>query len=126
MAHFGGVERAREDHRDIRKNRWLSDIAMDVRFTARSLRRSPGFFAAAVITIALGIGANVAIFSAVNAVVLQPLPFAQPTRLVMIHPRTNRERTGSTRSYPRRMRSTGEMRFRRSLTSCCTTTAYAA
>jgi len=83
-AHFGGVARAREDHRDVRNIGWLSDLAMDMRFTARSLRRSPAFSAAAVLTIALAIGANVAIFSAVNAVVLRPLPFHEPDRLVML------------------------------------------
>jgi putative ABC transport system permease protein len=82
--HFGGVQRAREDHRDVRRVGWVSDLAMDVRFTARSFRHSPAFFAAAVITIALAIGANVAIFSAVNAVVLRPLPFREPDRLVML------------------------------------------
>src|SRR5436305_12913593 len=45
MAQFGGIERTREDHRDVRRVQWLSDIAMDVRFTSRSLRRSPGFLA---------------------------------------------------------------------------------
>jgi len=84
IAHFGGVERVREEHRDVRRVSWLEDLAADVRFALRALRRSPSLSAAAIITLALGIGANVAIFSAVNAVVLQPLPFPAQNRLMMI------------------------------------------
>ncbi len=84
LAHFGGVQRVREDHRDVRPMRWLEDALADSRFALRSLRRAPALGVAAVITLALGIGANVAIFSAVNAVVLQPLPFPSPDRLAMI------------------------------------------
>jgi len=84
LAHFGGVQRVREDHRDVRPMRWLEDAVADSRFALRSLRRAPALGVAAVLTLALGIGANVAIFSAVNAVVLQPLPFPSPDRLAMI------------------------------------------
>jgi putative ABC transport system permease protein len=84
VAHFGGVERVREEHRDVRRVSWLEDFAADARFALRALRRSPTLSAAAIITLALGIGANVAIFSAVNAVVLQPLPFPAQDRLMMI------------------------------------------
>ena len=71
-------------HRDVRRLGLVEDIIADVRFALRMLRRSPVLTATAVITIALGIGANAAIFSAVNAVVLQPLPFKDPDRLVML------------------------------------------
>ena len=84
VAHFGGVERVREEHRDVRHVNWLEDFAADARFAFRSLRRTPALAGAAIITLAVGIGANVAIFSAVNAVVLEPLPFANPDRLVML------------------------------------------
>jgi predicted permease len=84
MVQFGGVQRVREEHRDVRPLRWLEDGVADSRFALRSLRRAPALGAAAVVTLALGIGANVAIFSAVNAVVLQPLPFPAPDRLAMI------------------------------------------
>src|SRR5579885_1190088 len=84
VAHFGGVERVREEHRDVRRLQWIEDFFADARFALRSLRRAPALATAAVITLALGIGANVAIFSAVNAVVLQPLPFPNSDRLMVI------------------------------------------
>ena len=84
LAHFGGVERVREEHRDVRRLQWIDDALADARFALRSMRRGPALTGAAIITLALGIGANVAIFSAVNAVVLQPLPFPNSDRLMTI------------------------------------------
>ena len=84
VAHFGGVERVREEHRDVRRIQWLEDFLADARFALRTLRRTPALAGAAIITLALGVGANVSIFSAVNAVVLQPLPFPAPDRLMVI------------------------------------------
>lgn len=84
LVQFGGVQRVREEHRDIRRLRWIEDFATDARFALRSLRRTPGLAGAAVITLTLGIAANVAIFSAVNAVLLRPLPFPDRDRLVII------------------------------------------
>jgi putative ABC transport system permease protein len=84
IAHFGGVQRVREEHHDVRRLQWIEDFAGDVRFALRSLRRTPGLALAAIVTLALGIGANVAIFSAVNAVVLRPLDFPTQDRLMVI------------------------------------------
>ena len=84
LVQFGGTQRARDDHRDARRVRWIADFVTDARFALRSLRRTPGIAGAAVITLALGIGANVAIFSAVNAVILRPLPFPEADRLLVI------------------------------------------
>jgi putative ABC transport system permease protein len=81
---YGGVEQARELHREERSILWLEQTLQDVRFAVRSLLKSPGFASVTVLTLALGIGANVAIFGVVDAVLLRPLPFQQPERLVRV------------------------------------------
>jgi hypothetical protein len=81
---FGGVTQTREVHHQIRSFAWLDDFRQDLRFTIRALRRSPGFAAVAVLTLALGIGMTTAVFSVFNAVVLRPVAFPNPERLVWL------------------------------------------
>jgi putative ABC transport system permease protein len=81
---FGGVEPIKEAHRDSRSARWLEIWWQDLRLGLRGLRRAPGFCAAAVLVLGLSIGANTTMFSAVRAILLQPLAYADPDRLVVV------------------------------------------
>lgn len=91
LAAFGGRDAALEAHRDVRGVRWIPDLVRDSRFALRTLRHNPVLTVAAIVTLAVGIGANTAIFSTLHAVVLRPLPFKDPDRLVMLY-ETNTER----------------------------------
>jgi predicted permease len=93
---LGSVALAQDLHRDVRSFAWLEDAISDVRHSVRSLRRAPGFTVIAVLTLALGIGANSAIFSVVNTVLLRPLPFEQSDRLVRVVMTVPAQTTGST------------------------------
>ena len=81
---FGGVEPMKEASRDARGTAWLESIARDLRYATRSLGSRPAFTLTVVATLALGIGANTAIFTLVDALVLRPLPVAHPEQLVIV------------------------------------------
>ena len=82
---LGGATQVREEVRDIWLNRWLRDFVHDLRFSARSIVRSPSLTAAAVLTLALGIGATTALYSLIDQVVLRALPVDHPERLVLFN-----------------------------------------
>src|SRR5437867_9782179 len=96
---FGGAERAKEECREARGANFLESLIQDARFGLRMLRKNPGFTAVAVLTLALGIGVNTAIFTAFDALVLRPRPVKDPNTLAAVSRNTPGEAHGSF-SYP--------------------------
>lgn len=96
---FGGIEQAKQLQRDARSFRWVEDIPRDMSYAIRSLRRSPAFTIAAVLTLSIGIGATTAIYSVIDRVLLEPLPFPDGDRLVTVR-EPERAPTTPALSYP--------------------------
>jgi putative ABC transport system permease protein len=99
------IDLGRKRDREMRLTEWLLEVRDDVKFALRQMRRSPAFAVVAVTTLALGIGANSAVFALVDATLLRPLPFPQPDRLVMLSERTET----SARSRVSPMSGTGPL-----------------
>jgi predicted permease len=96
---LGGVEQVKEQVRDVRAGIWLETVLQDVRYGVRVLRNNPGFSLLVVLTLALGIGANTAIFSVVYGVLLRPLPYSHGGQLVVIHQRSHGQEPDIPFSY---------------------------
>jgi predicted permease len=101
---FGGIDQVKEDCRESRGTMWVESLLQDIRYGARQLRRSPGFAIIAILSLTLGIGANTAIFTLLNAIMLRPLPVQNPGELLLFgdgsaHGSTQGVPDGSTRLF---------------------------
>lgn len=97
LRELGGVEQIKEECRDVRRVNYIESLLQDIRYGLRQLRRNPGFTTVAVITLALGIGANTAVFSFIDAVILRMLPVRHPEALVLFGPG---DQSGNSDNFP--------------------------
>ncbi len=97
---LGGVEQAKQVYRERKGLPWLETLCQDLRFGSRQLRKNPGFTTVAILTLALGIGANTAIFSFVDALFLKPLAVSSPEQLMRIYAKGPSGHYGAGFSYP--------------------------
>jgi putative ABC transport system permease protein len=96
---FGGLDQVKEICRDARGTRWVDEITQDVRYGLRGFRKNPGFTAVAIVTLALGVGANLAIFNVFDALLLRPLPVPDASELISMT-RWQQGNSGAHFSYP--------------------------
>ena len=97
---LGGPEQVKEECRDARGTRWLEDFWGDLRYALRTLRQRPGFTAVALLTLALGCGVTTVMFTVLNGVLLKPMPYPDPSRLVALHGHANDRYGDQNLSYP--------------------------
>jgi predicted permease len=97
---LGGPQQVKEECRDARGTRWLEDLLQDFRYALRTLRQKPGFAVVTLSTLALGIGATTVMFTVINGVLLKPLAYPEPERLVTLHRHTEKYGDQWGVSYP--------------------------